>query len=277
MRKVGVEKGVEWIGDGVRIFLRYPGPFLLMGLIYTAISLVPFGLGVLVIFLLGPALLGGIIHASRTATAGQAPRLEEMFQAFKEGDRIGSFIALCLPTLAFVVILVVLAIPIFAAVIHALPGGELDPQSASDRAAIIAALKSVLPHVTGRLALFFLAMIVLGFIGSMLTFFASARIMLDKDTAFAAMRTSFRACTRNFGAYFVCMLLIGVGIFLLQVLFSLLLPRILVTLFTAVPLNALLGPIVFSAYRTIFGTPEADSALAGATAPPAAPTHTLQA
>jgi hypothetical protein len=61
------------------------------------------------------------------------------------------------------------------------------------------------------------------------------------------------------------------------VLFSLLLPRILVTLFTAVPLNALLGPIVFSAYRTIFGTPEADSAQAGATAPPAAPTHTLQA
>lgn len=277
MRKVGVEKGVEWIAEGFRTFRRYPGPFLLMGLIYTAISLLPFGLGVLVIFLLGPALLGGIIHAARTASDGRVPRLEEMFQAFREGDRIASFMALCLPTLAFVVILVVLAIPIFAAVIHALPGGALDPQSAADRAAMLAAVKSVLPNVTGRLTLFFVALVVLGFLGSMLTFFASARIMLDKDTAFPAMRTSFRACTRNFGAYFVCMLLIGIGIFILQVLFSLLLPRILVTLFTAVPLNALLGPIMYSAYRSIFGTPDADSTQPDGSATPDAATHTLQA
>lgn len=271
MRKVGVEKGFEWIADGFRILRRYPGPFLLMGLVYTGISLVPFGLGLLVIFLLGPALLGGIIHAAHTASLGQAPRPEQLFQAFKEGDRVGSFIALCLPTLAFVFIMVVLAIPIITAVAHALPAGDLDPQSSADRAAMMAAVKSVLPHVTGRLLLFFLAMIVFGFIGSMLTFLASARIMLDHDTAFAAMRTSFRACARNFGAYFVLMLLIGVGIFVLQLVFSLLLPRILVTLFTAVPLNSLLGPIMFSAYRSIFGDQPPEAVRSGA------PTHTIEA
>jgi uncharacterized membrane protein len=109
----------------------------------------------------------------------------------------------------------------------------------------------------------------------MLTFLASARIMLDHDTAFAAMRTSFRACSRNFGAYFILMLLVGVGLFMLQVGFSFLLPRTLVALFTAVPLNSLLGPIVFSAYRSIFGETDASSSTSEPSPPP--PTHTLQA
>jgi hypothetical protein len=276
MRKVGVEKGVEWIGEGFRILRRYPTEFLLMGLIYTAISLVPYGFGLLVIFFLGPALLGGIIHASRSADSGQKPQVSQLFQAFKDGDRVGSYIALCLPALAFVVILIAMAIPIVSAIGHALPSGDLDPQSASDRAAMLAAMQSVLPHITGRLLLFIVVMIVFGFIGGMLTFLASARIMLDGDRAFAAMGASFRACARNFGAYFILMLLIVFGVFMVQVLLSQVLPRTLVVLFTAVPLNSLLGPIVFSAHRSIFGehvparTPDEPT-------PPGPSSHTLEA
>lgn len=251
MRKVGVESGVNWIGEALRLLRRYPTVFLLMSLIYTGISLVPFGLGFIVILLLGPALKGGMIHAACEAEAGRDVRVGMLFKVFEGGERIGSFIALCLPVLALGVLLFVLYFPVLMPVIQAIMDGRVDPASGND-AATMAALKPIIEPLVGRILLLLLLTLVLSFLGGMLLFLASARIMLAGEGAFAAMRSSFLACARNFGAYFIFMLLIGFGLIVAQTVLSLLLPRVLVLLAISIPLNAMWGPMLYAAHRSMF-------------------------
>lgn len=276
MQKVGVEKGVEWIGTGFRIVRGHPVEFLLMSLIYTTISLVPF-LGLPVIVLLGPALLGGMIHASREASLGHRPRVGQLFQAFQDGDRTGSYIALCLPYVAFFVALIILFFPLIAAIFHAAQSGQINPRDSSDSAALAEALRPIITGMLGSLMLRFLTLIALAFLVGMLTFLAAARIMLGHERAFAAMRSSFSACLRNFGAYFVLMLLLGMGMFIVRAILSLALPGVLVVLLTGVPFNALIGPIVYAAHCSIFGEDNHDSDVAPTPAAPAPSSHTFEA
>lgn len=274
MRKVGIEKGAEWIGEGFGILRKHPAEFLLMGLIYTGISLIPYGFGMLVILLLGPALMGGMIHASRQAADGLKPRVGALFHAFQDGDRIGSYIALCLPVVAFVILLIFLFMPVFIPLGHALQNAGVDTSDPGNSEAVAEALKPILASMVGHVLVLMVITVVLGFLTGMLLFLASARIMLAHEPAFRAMRSSFLACKRNFGAYFILMLLVAVTVFTVQIMFSLMMPRLLVVVLTSVPINALWGPVLYSAHQSIFAT---DAPVTDDAPPPSPTTHTFEA
>ncbi|RAP56228.1 BPSS1780 family membrane protein [Oleiagrimonas sp. MCCC 1A03011] len=272
MRKVDVGASIEWIGSAFRTVRAHPTEFLVMGLIFTLIPLVPL-LGGIVILLLGPALLAGMIYAAREADQGRTPKIGQLFQAFQEGDRIGSLIALCLPVFAAGILMILVAMPIIMAIAGS---GKIDASTLSDQAALAAALHPILAGMAGRLLLTFALIVVIAFIAGMLTFLAAACIMLGHDPAFTAMRKSFAACARNFGAYFVTVLLLGLGLGLVRVMLSLLLPDLLAALLTSTPYYALLGPLTYAAYRSIFGD-DVSHREDEAVAPPPPISHTFEA
>ncbi|KGI76612.1 BPSS1780 family membrane protein [Oleiagrimonas soli] len=273
MRKVDVGASIEWIGAAFAAVRAHPAAFLVMGLIFTVIPLVPL-LGGIVILLLGPALLAGMIYAAREADQGRTPKVGHLFQAFQDGDRIGSLIALCLPVFAALLLMIVVAMPIIIAIANS---GQIDAQTLSDQAALAAALHPILSAMAGRLLLTLVLIVVIAFVAGMLTFLAAACIMLGRDPAFVAMRKSFAACARNFGAYLITVLLLGLGLGLLRIVLSQLLPEILAAVLTSTPYYALLGPLTYAAYRSIFGDDTSAPVNEAAPPPPPSSSHTLEA
>lgn len=277
MRKVGSDKSGQWIGEAFGLLRRHPGPFLAMGLVYTLISQLPV-LGFLVTLLLGPALIGGMLYAAGQAAAGHTPRVGQMFRAFQEGDRIASFMALCLPFIALFVVMVALLLPAFPAIAEALRG-----QTASGvptDAGVKQMLDALTPLVTshpGAFALWMVAYVVLAFVTSMLTFLAPARIMFERRRAFTAMRESFLACRTNFAAYFllaVLLFLLSLGMMILDTVLATFLPRMLAAILAMSPFNVLVALAVFAMHRTIFG---GQAGAAPPQDPPASPSHTIEA
>jgi hypothetical protein len=277
MRKVGSDKSGQWIGEAFGMLRRHPGPFLLMGLIYTLISQLPV-FGFLITLLLGPAMIGGMLYAAGQASSGQTPRVGQMFRAFQEGDRITSFMALCLPFIALFLVMAAMLLPLFPTIAHALRG-----QSAADvssDAGVRQLLDALMPLVTrhaGLFSLWMLVYVVLTFLASMLTFLAPARIMFDRMPAFAAMRESFVACRTNFAAYFllaVLLFLISLGMMILDTVLATFLPRPLAAILAMSPFNVLVALVVFAMHRSIF---DARNTAAPPADTPAAQSHTFEA
>jgi len=279
MRKVGIDKSGQWVGEAFGILRAHPAPFLLMGLIYTLISQLPY-LGVLITLLLGPALIGGMLHAANLASANQAPRVGQMFHAFTDADRIGSYMALCLPYIGLSLIMIILLIPAYPAVIGALRGqttGMTSPEA--DIRHMLEALRPLITSHIGAVFVWLLAYVVLAFIASMLTLLAPARIMFAREGAFTAMRNSFIACRTNFGAYFLLVVLlfsISLGVLILASVLAAFMPRPLASILAMTPFNVLVALVVFAMHRGIFGN--AAGGANPAPEPAATPgTHTFEA
>lgn len=279
MRKVGIDKSGQWIGEAFGLLRAHPAAFLLMGLVYTLISHLPF-LDVLIVLLLGPALIAGMLHAANLASSNQAPRVGQMFRAFTDGDRIGSYMALCLPYVGLFMIMVVLLIPAFPAIMGALRGqstGMASPEA--DIKHMLDALRPLITSHPGASLLWLLVYVVLAFVSSMLTILAPARVMFAKETAFTAMRNSFIACRTNFGAYFLLVVLlfsISLGVWILGSVLAAFMPRTLASILVMSPFNVLVALVVFAMHRGIFG--DAADGANPAPEPAARPeTHTFEA
>jgi hypothetical protein len=250
MRKVGALTGLEWIRDAVLIVRAHPRVFLLMGLFFTSIPLFPL-LGPLVLLLLGPALMGGMIHAAREAEQGRVPRIGDLFLAFREGDRIGSFMALCLPIVGALIVLIGLAMPV---AIKAINSGAITHQTLSDPVAVRTALEHTLDSM-GPHRLFLLAglAVLVMFVAGMMTFLASACVMLGRQKAFSAIRASFKACAMNLAAFLIAVLVVGVAAQGLHVVLAMVLPDLLAAIIANIPYYAIFGALSYTAYRSIFG------------------------
>lgn len=263
MRHVPAATGFEWLRRAFLLLRAHPAPLLSMGAILTVIALVPL-VGILVMLFLGAALLGGIVFAAREAEAGRTPRVGQLFQAFHEGDRVGSLVALCLPLLAaFAVAVFVIGIPLASAVAQ----GQLSLEQLRGPGAA-EALEAALG---GRVFPMMLTMLVLVVLVGMLTFFAVPDIMLGKRGAFEAMRRSLRACVHNLGAFLLAVLVLGVGLQLLNYLLSLLLPPLLAGVLVNIPYYALFGPLLYVAWSDVYGTDRAESERAAAPPSPPSP------
>lgn len=275
MRKVGAGTSLEWIRDAIVIVRSHPGVFLPMGLILTLIPLVPV-FGPVVMLLLGPALMGGMIHAARETRYGRNPKIGDLFRAFQEGDRIGSFMALCLPIFAAIVLLIGLAIPIAT---RAIDSGQVTRQTLADPHALQTALVHVIATMgTGMVWLLLVAALAVMLLAGMATFLATALVMLGRRTAFPAMKASFLACTRNFGAFVITVLLVGIAAQGLQLVLNLFLPVLLAAVLANVPYYAVFGTLGYTAYRSIFDdSEEAGDTNSSSYTAPAASRHTFEA
>lgn len=101
-KKVSVERGWGWIADGWSLFMKNPGMWVLIILIFSAIMYVLSFivlLGPLVCGLLGTMLAGGIIYAASRLDGGGSLVIAQLFQAFMDPTRTGPMLILGLISL----------------------------------------------------------------------------------------------------------------------------------------------------------------------------------
>ncbi len=262
VRKVNAGQGWQWFVSAVGLIKNHPVPFLVMGLILGVISIIP-GLGTLIMLILGPALMAGTCYAAQQADNGKAPEIGHLFRGFQGGDRVGSLIALCLPNVVAMVLIVILFIIFGIGAVAAM---------GSDAAAQIEANPAVLLPALGMSLLILIPLtIIIGFISSMLTYFAVPRTLLEGGAAIANMKDSLGACWKNFGAYFLSLLSLMVPIVILAVILGSILgmlgtPRI-ASLAINTLLYAVIGPMLFFAFKEVYG-PANEAAVADDTPPP---------
>lgn len=96
-RVVTVAEGIKWFACGWRIFMRNPGLWIVLGLLFIAVvvvlSLIPF-LGALALALIAPVLTAGLLYGAREADAGRALDAMHVFQGFKEKDKVTPLLSL---------------------------------------------------------------------------------------------------------------------------------------------------------------------------------------
>jgi uncharacterized membrane protein len=240
-RKIDVSSGIHWLSGAVRLVLRNPVEFLVMGLIIAAINLVPV-LGGLFLALCGPALSGGIVYAAREQDQGRKPEIVHLFRAFQEPGRITPMLMLCLPSLVGGFVILVFG---FVFGLSALIGGGLSAAATDGSGAHwLAALGG------GFLAFGLVAVAVLVAVYA-LQFFAIPRVMLDHAEPWEAMRDSLSACLANLGAfllYAVVLLVVAGVLFVVLAIIPLLGWLALFTVLAAVTACA-----QYLAYREVYG------------------------
>ncbi|MDN5923586.1 MAG: hypothetical protein L0H70_01150 [Xanthomonadales bacterium] len=254
--KVAAGAGVQWIVQAFSAIKRQPQVLLVMGLILAIIGIIPF-LGGLVIFILGPALLGGFVYATRSIEKGDKAAIGDLMHAFRDSDRTGPMIALCLPLIvAFILSAIIGAIFFAGAIVSA----GLDIASLQSNPAAL--LHTLGPSVFIAVPLILLVILA----AEAMTFFAVSRVLLDKVDAFAAMKESFQAAWRNVGAFLIAIVLIAFGVGLLKLILNWLHLGMIGTLIAETLHHAGLGATMYYGYRALFG-----NHAAAAEVPPPAP------
>lgn len=259
--KVPAGNGWQWIAQALDVLKKHPVPFLAMGLIMGIIGIIPV-LGGLVLLILGPALIAGTCYAAQQADQGRAPEIGHLFRGFQQSDRIGSLIALCIPTVVGALAIFVVAI-IFAIGAAVSGGTAMLEQAQSNPMALVAAMGA------GMLILI-PVLIIIALMIYALTFFAIPRTLLERPDAFANMKESFAACRSNFGAFIIAILILVGGMLVLNIIFHILHLGRVGDVLVATGLYAVLGSTLYFAYREVFGA-SANSATTGQMPPPVTP------
>lgn len=185
-RVVTVAEGIKWFSCGWRIFMRNPGLWIVLGLIFLAVvvlvSLIPF-LGGLALALIAPVLTAGLLHAAREAEAGRALDVTHLFQGFKEKDRMTPLLSLGGVSVGAAVVSGIIMFALIGSSMMAVAHGDAWPAHAP--AIGLGALLGGLLILT----------IQLGVVMALL--YATPLVMFRAPAVGEALRSSFRACLRN--------------------------------------------------------------------------------
>jgi hypothetical protein len=233
--------------EGWKLFLKAPGIWILMLLIYFAISLalsfIPF-IGSLASTLITPTLVGGMVYGAAALARGDALMVSHLWQAFQEQRRLGPMLTLgALLLLGYLIIGLVIAS--FAAGIMV---GEGNTPAVTEEM-VMKALQSV-----GGGAL--LMVLLLGILLTMAMFYAVPLVMLGGMPPWLAVQNSVSGCFANLLPF----LIFGIVYLLLAFL-------------AAIPFGLgflVLGPVTFGAiyasYVDVFADRDRDQL-----APPSSP------
>ena len=86
-RTVDSSRGIEWIKQGWQLFVKNPGVWialtLIFGIIAILLSMIPY-LGPLAMSLLGPVFMGGIMLGCKSLAEGGELRIDHLFAGFKQ-------------------------------------------------------------------------------------------------------------------------------------------------------------------------------------------------
>lgn len=244
-KSVAAGNGWQWISKALDLVKKHPVPFLGMGLIIGVISIIPV-LGGLVLLILGPALIAGTCYAAQQADQGKSPEFGHLFRGFQESDRIGSLIALCIPTVVGMLVAGLL-VGIFAAGAILSAGSSFTDQMSGNPMILFTAM--------GASALILVPLlIIVALVIYALTFFAIPRTLLERPDAFANMKDSFAACRNNFGAFIVAIVILLAGIVVLNIIFHILHLGRIGDVLVATGLYSVLGSTLYFGYREVFGS-----------------------
>ena len=232
IRKVPASAGAEWLLGAFGLLRKSPLGFGLLGLIYAGLSLmvvmtmqsVPAlgGALQLVFLLIGPLVIAGMIFAANEVDEGRKASPGHLLAAIRTG-KAGRVITTLVPQIALALVcLALLYLIVGQANIEKLmefsvklqtqaqTQGKIDPD-------FMAEMMRELP--AGRLGLWFIAVAAIAFGAIFFTLTIIPDIMFTEVRLVAAMRRSYRACTQNFPALlvflllgFVVMIAFGVGL-----------------------------------------------------------------
>ncbi|MGB8636190.1 MAG: BPSS1780 family membrane protein [Rhodanobacteraceae bacterium] len=265
-KKVPAGNGWLWISKALDVLKKHPVPFLVMGLIMGIIGIIPV-LGGLVLLILGPALIAGTSFAAQQADQGKTPEIGHLFRGFQESDRIGSLIALCIPTVVGAVLAGIL-VGIFAIGAAMGAGAGFADQIQSNPMVLLTAMGAS-AFILGPL------LIIVALVIYALTFFAIPRTLLERPDAFANMKDSLAACRTNFGAFIVAVVILLVAVFVLSWIFGLLHLGLIGGILVSTGLYAVLGSTLYFGFREVFGGASGEAAR-DSIAPPAPPPATSE-
>jgi hypothetical protein len=203
-RRLAAGRGLQWWGEGWRIFMAAPLPwlgiFVVMVLINLVLNWIPV-IGSLASTVLVTIFVGGLLLGCHGLARGRALQFTDLFAAF-QNDRLVPLTILGLIALAVgVVIMLVIGALVMGAgaagmMTGTLASGDFGTGMASGMAGMGAAgaLGALVGLVVG--VLFYLAW-----------WFAPALVTLNRAAPVEALKASFRASTANLGAMVVFVLI----------------------------------------------------------------------
>jgi uncharacterized membrane protein len=256
-QSVGAGRGIEWIKAAVDVVMKNPVAFLVMALIFGLIMVIPV-VGSIAVIVFGPALMGGMVYATKKQAEGGTAEIGDLFAAFQQQNKLGPMVLLCLPGIAAGVLGAVLG---FVLLGGAILGGAASAAGGSDAAA--------LASLGGGFALFFLVMLLIALAVYATVVFAIPRVMLDNLDAVAAMKESLSASLANIGALLVYCLVMFVVYLVSMILLIIPILGWIAWFVVLLGLVAANSSAVYFAYRDIF--PSAGGSMAAPPAPPAPP------
>jgi uncharacterized membrane protein len=190
-RVVDADRGFAWWGEGLRMFLKSPGTWILIILVYAIVavlvSIVPF-VGTVGQSLLTPVFVGGMMIGCRALDRGEPLRISHLFEGFQGAH--------------FVPLMIIGAVNVALAIaLQLLSGaGALGTFGLSQLSAMsnpMDALNAPMQAITVTGVLVLLLVLVVATVVAMLNWFAPALVALRGVSALEAMKLSFVACLRN--------------------------------------------------------------------------------
>jgi len=237
---VDAGRGAHWWSEGWRYFTAAPVIWIVIAILYLAImiglAVIPI-IGQIASMLLHPALTAGLMLGCRTQERGEELTVGHLFAGF--GDRLSPLVILALLYLAGWIAIWLVTVALLVMVIG---GGALGALLSGNTVQAGIALLSALS--VGALVVLLVALLLVVPL-LMAIWFAPALVVLRGDEPFAAMKTSFNACLRNFVPFLVYGL---VGL--------------LLAILATIPLGLgwfVLAPVyaasIYAGYKDIFGDP----------------------
>jgi uncharacterized membrane protein len=255
-RTVEAGRGVGWLTDAVALVLRNPAVFLVMALIVAVIGAVPV-LGQLTLLVIGPALWGGFAWGLREQDAGREATVGHLFAAFTQPGKIGPMLLLCLPSIAAILVFVVLGFLLVGGALLTMGVTTTSPGSGMANAFSGGALLGVLLMLLVGLAVYGLII------------FAIPRVMLEDAEPIAAMKDSLAASLANIVPLLIYGLVTGVIFGVLLVLLFWI--PILGWLAWGLAFHAVNAAALYVAWKDVYGAAPDESA-AWVPPPPPPPT-----
>lgn len=239
-RPLAAGEGAAWWGESWRIFCAAPGVWLAIFVVFVVLSVGLFYIpivGSIAHTVLTPVFAGGVMLGCHALARGRPLTIGHLFDGF-QGARFAPLLVLGLLWLA---VLFVLAIVMVGTVFLALGASGLAAlmgiggTTSIDYAALLSAGAAI--FIVGMVA------VVVALLVAMAYWFAPALVVLNGEPPLVALRKSFMASWRNFGAF----LLYGVIYIGLAIV-------------ATIPLGLgwfVLGPMLvgscYAGWRTIFG------------------------
>jgi uncharacterized membrane protein len=244
VQNVAPARGWLWIVEAFGLFRKNPLIWIMLHLIFISLGLglniVPV-VGPYLFYLLTPVLLGGIMVAAKELESGQDIEIEQLFRGFRHNTTqlvtVGGVYLVGQVVISGVMIM--LGGPEFAQALEVGAEGSDAP--------------GITPEAATRILLALLVGMSLFVPLAMATWFSPARVMLDDQPGFAAMRESLRACLRNMQPFLVYGAASALLLIAASIPFGL-------GLIVWIPVMVL---TMFTSYRDVFAVP-AGSAQAGA-------------
>lgn len=249
-RKVGAAHGWRWFTIALDMVRRQPVVFLGMGLFVAGVgSLIPY-IGRLAILIMGPAFLAGICVAADATARKQSPAFAQLFALLAQPERRGEALKLCIPlVLGKLAAAMILGFALAGQL--ARQGIQMETfQGHRDELMALLVSEAMMPWLLVALAAILFSWTV--------TALAIPRVAFSRESAFAAMAAGFRLIWQHFSAWIVAALALFACLLVVVMVLMLtgFMPVVLLGFFTI--LYALLGPMLYAAWRDLGGRVQGD-------------------